>query len=106
MEATNEIIYRNSDQYYAIIGVSLKQVNGYTYDLTSEKQNSFDALKVFAQSKIDTPLKTLGYRAEPNMLVIYSEERKIVTLTVSELSLEDKALVDAVGIICTELLNL
>ena len=106
MENFKQIVYRQSDKALMIIpqNEELQVVSRFVNELTVEQQASFYELEVFCLTQKD-PLVYTVYTTDVNRLDIQGEDNAVVCLNVSEMSPEDKAIVDKVGIICTELLN-
>ena len=72
-------------------------------DLTTEQKTVIDNMRVFVLTKI-TDIKYVVYTAEGNTLNLESNQDENITLNVSDLG-DDKPIVDAVGLLCTQLLN-
>ena len=106
MENFKQIVYRQSDKALMIIpqNEELQVVPRFVNELTVEQQASFYELEVFCLTQKD-PLVYTVYTTDVNRLDIQGEYNEVVCLIVSEMNPEDKAIVDKVGVICTELLN-
>ena len=106
MENFKQIVYRHSDKALMIIpqNDNIQVVPRFVNELTVEQQASFNDLEAFCLTQKD-PLVYIVYTADVNRLDIQGEDSEVVCLNVSEMSPEDKAIVDKVGVICTELLN-
>jgi hypothetical protein len=106
MENFKQIVYRQSDKALMIIpqNEELQVVARFVNELTVEQQASFYELEVFCLTQKD-PLVYIVYTTDVNRLDIQGEDNEVVCLIVSEMNPEDKAIVDKVGVICTELLN-
>ena len=106
MENFKQIVYRQSDKALMIIAQNeeLQVVPRFVNELTVEQQASFNDLETYCLTQQD-PLVYTVYTTDVNRLDIQGEDNQVVCLIVSEMSPEDKAIVDKVGVICTELLN-
>jgi hypothetical protein len=106
MENFKQIVYRQSDQALMIIpqNEELQVVPRFVNELTELQQVSFNDLEAFCLTQ-KNPLVYIVYTTDVNRLDIQGEDNEVVCLNVSEMSPEDKAIVDKVGVICTELLN-
>jgi hypothetical protein len=106
MENFKQIVYRQSDKALMIIpqNEELQVVPRFVNELTSEQQASFYELEVFCLTQKD-PLVYVVYTSDVNRLDIQGEDNQVVCLNVSEMNPIDKAIVDQVKIICTELIN-
>lgn len=106
MENFKQIVYRQSDKALMIIpqNEELQVVPRFVNELTVEQQASFYELETYCLTQQD-PLVYTVYTTDVNRLDIQGEDNQVVCLIVSEMSPEDKAIVDKVGVICTELLN-
>lgn len=106
MENFKQIVYRQSDKALMIIpqNEELQVVPRFVNELTVEQQASFNDLETYCLTQQD-PLVYTVYTTDVNRLDIQGEDNEVVCLNVSEMSPEDKAIVDKVGVICTELLN-
>ena len=105
METIKQVIYRNEDQVLATVSNTEKVVTPFIPDLTTNQQLACNNLKALCESKIDTPLLYVVYTALTNTLSIQQTEGENPSLLVLEMTPEDKVIVDAVGTICTQLLN-
>ena len=65
----------------------------------------YESMNQIADATQQDPLVYTVYTTDVNRLDIQGEDNQVVCLIVSEMSPEDKAIVDKVGVICTELLN-
>ena len=106
MENFKQIVYRQSDQALMIIPQNdgIQVVTRFVNELTAEQQVSFDELMIFCLTQKD-PLVYVIYTTDVNRLDIQGEDNQVVCLNVSEMNPIDKAIVDAVLVICTELIN-
>lgn len=106
MENFKQIVYRHSDQALMIISQNegIKVVPRFVNELTKKQQVSFNELEVFCLTQKD-PFEYIVYTTDVNRLDIQGEDNEVICLNVSEMNPEDKAIVDKVGVICTELLN-
>ena len=106
MENFKQIVYRQSDKALMIIpqNDNIQVVPRFVNELTELQQASFNDLEAFCLTQKD-PLVYIVYTTDVNRLDIQGENEEVVCLNVSEMSPEDKAIVDKVGVICTELLN-
>ena len=106
MENFKQIVYRQSDKALMIIpqNEELQVVPRFVNELTAEQQASFNELEAYCLTQQD-PLVYTVYTTDVNRLDIQGEYNEVVCLIVSEMNPEDKAIVDKVGVICTELLN-
>ena len=106
MENFKQIVYRHLDQALMIIpqNEDIQVVPRFVNELTAEQQTSFNDLEVFCLTQKD-PLVYVVYTTDVNRLDVQGEDVQVVCLNVSEMSPTDKATVDKVGVICTELLN-
>jgi len=105
MENFKQIVYRHSDQALMIIPQNdgIQVVTRFVNELTAE-QVSFDKLMIFCLTQKD-PLVYVIYTTDVNRLDIQGEDNQVVCLNVSEMNPIDKAIVDKVCVICTELIN-
>ncbi|MEI8137285.1 MAG: hypothetical protein WCH21_08175 [Bacteroidota bacterium] len=106
MENFKQIVYRQSDKALMIIpqNDNIQVVPRFVNELTELQQVSFNELETFCLTQKDPLLYTV-YTTDVNRLDIQGEDNEVICLNVSEMSPEDKAIVDKVGVICTELLN-
>lgn len=106
MENFKQIVYRHSDQALMIIpqNEELQVVPRFVNELSTEQQTSFSELEEFCLTQQD-PLVYVIYTIGVNRLDIQGEDNQVVCLNVSEMSPKDKAIVDRVGVICTEIIN-
>jgi len=106
MENFKQIVYRQSDKALMIIpqNEELQVVPRFVNELTAEQQASFYELEVFCLTQKD-PLVYVIYTTDVNRLDIQGEDNQVVCLNVSEMNPIDKAIVDKVCVICTELIN-
>jgi len=106
MENFKQIVYRQSDKALMIIpqNEELQVVPRFVNELTKAQQKSFYELEAFCLTQKD-PLVYVVYTTDVNRLDVQGEDNEVVCLIVSEMNPEDKAIVDKVGVICTELLN-
>ena len=106
MENFKQIVYRQSDKALMIVPQddNIQVVPRFVNELTAEQQASFNELEAYCLTQQD-PLVYTVYTTDVNRLDIQGEDNQVVCLIVSEMSPEDKAIVDKVGVICTELLN-
>ena len=106
MENFKQIVYRHSDQALMIIpqNDAIQVVPRFIFDLTAEQQVIFNELEVFCLTQKD-PLIYVVYTADVNRLDIQGSNDEVVCLPVSEMSPENKAIMEQAGVLCTELLN-
>ena len=106
MENFKQIVYRQSDKALMIVPQddNIQVVPRFVNELKTEQQASFYELELFCLTQQD-PLVYTVYTTDVNRLDIQGEDSEVVCLIVSEMNPEDKAIVDKVGVICTELLN-
>ena len=105
METTKQIVYRNEDKALVSVSNTDKVVVAFTDNLPVGQEVTCNNLKTFCETKITTPLIYVVYTSESGILDIEQKEGLGVSISVSELPDEEKALVDSVGVICTQLLN-
>lgn len=72
-------------------------------DLSEIQKEVIENLKQFVLTKIST-IKYVVYTAEDNTLNLEATDDENLSLNVSELG-SNKSIVDAVGLLCTKLLN-
>lgn len=106
METFKQIIYRDLDTALMIIPTNeeLKVVPRFVNELSEQDASPLLALKDFCLTKVET-LSYVVYLQEENRLDIQPVEGEVVCLIVSILDQADKAIVEAAGAKCTELLN-
>lgn len=106
MENFKQIVYRQSDKALMIIPENngIEVIPRFIFELTEEQQIPFSELEVFCLTQ-KHPLVYVVYTTDVNRLDIQGENDEVTCLVVSEMSSEDKLIVDQVGIICTELIN-
>jgi hypothetical protein len=106
MENFKQIVYRHSDQALMILPQNddIQVVARFVNELTEKQQVSFNELMIFCLTQQD-PLLYVIYTTEVNRLDIQGEDNQVVCLNVSEMNPIDKAIIDIVGVICTELIN-
>jgi hypothetical protein len=106
MENFKQIVYRQSDKALMIIpqNEELQVVPRFVNELTVEQQASFNELEVFCLTQKD-PLVYIVYTTDVNRLDIQGENEEVVCLIVSEMSPEDKGIMDKVIIMCTKIIN-
>ena len=105
METIKQIVYRSEDKALVSVSNTDKVVVAFTDNLPVGQEVTCNNLKAFCETQITTPLLYVVYTAEINTLMIQQTEGESPSLPVSEMTPEDKAIVDAVGAICTQLLN-
>jgi hypothetical protein len=105
METIKQIIYREEDGALMIIANNPDApiIPRFVQDLTTEQKTVIENLRVFVLTKI-TDIKYVVYTAEGNTLNLESNQDENITLNVADLG-DDKPIVDAVGLLCTQLLN-
>jgi hypothetical protein len=105
METVKQIVYREEDGVLMIIpnNPDLQIIPRFIQDLSELDRQVIEDLRTFVLTKIST-IKYVVYTADGNTLNLESTDEENVTLNVSELG-DDKPVVDAVGILCTQLLN-
>ena len=105
METIKQIVYREEDGALMIIANNPDApiIPRFVQDLTTEQKTVIENLRVFVLTKI-TDIKYVVYTAEGNTLNLESNQDENITLNVSDLG-DDKPIVDAVGLLCTQLLN-
>lgn len=105
METVKQIVYRDSDGVLMIIANNegLIPTPRFYAELTAEQKTTIENLRTFVLTKVDS-IKYVVYTAEGNTLDLEPNEGDVVRLEVSNLG-EDKPIVDAVGLLCTQLLN-
>ena len=100
-----EIIYRNEDGCLAIVEDNDNASVFLTSNLTAPQQASIATMKDFCETK-KTPLKTVTYNNVTNILSISDTSNSFVNLNIdTDLSPTERGYLDAVGVICNELLN-
>ena len=106
MNTIKQVVFREEDDVFMIVPneVEVPVIPRYIYDLTVDQQATFQALKDFCLTQVDT-LEYTVYTSESNTLDMQPISGTTVSLIVSEMSIDDKALVDNVGDICTLLIN-
>lgn len=106
METFKQIIYRDSDTALMIIPTNekLQIVPRFVNELSEQDAASLLALKDFCLTKVEA-LSYVVYLQEENRLDIQPIEGKVVCLVVSDLDETDKAIVEAAGEKCKQLLN-
>lgn len=106
METIKQIVYREEDGVLMIISNNpeLPVIPRFVKDLTNTQKTTVENLKTFVLTKI-TDIKYVVYTAEGNTLNLESNQDENITLNVSELG-GDKPIVDAVGLLCTQLINI
>lgn len=106
METFKQIIYRDSDTALMIIPTNeeLKVVPIFVNELSEQNAEPLLALKEFCLTKVEE-LSYVVYLQEDNRLDIQPIEGRVICLVVSELDQSDKAIVEAAGAKCTELLS-
>ena len=105
METIKQIVYREEDGALMIIANNPDApiIPRFVQDLTTKQKTVIKNLRVFVLTKI-TDIKYVVYTAEGNTLNLESNQDENITLNVSDLG-DDKPIVDAVGLLCTQLLN-
>jgi hypothetical protein len=105
METIKQIVYREEDGALMIIANNPDApiIPRFVQDLTTEQKTVIDNLRVFVLTKV-ADIKYVVYTAEGNTLDLESNGEDLVRLEVSSLG-DDKPVVDAVGLLCTQLLN-
>ena len=105
METIKQIVYREEDGALMIIANNPDApiIPRFVQDLTTKQKTVIENLRVFVLTKI-TDIKYVVYTAEGNTLNLESNQDENITLNVSDLG-DDKPIVDAVGLLCTQLLN-
>lgn len=105
METIKQIIYREEDGALMIIANNPDApiIPRFVQDLTTKQKTVIENLRVFVLTKI-TDIKYVVYTAEGNTLNLESNQDENITLNVSDLG-DDKPIVDAVGLLCTQLIN-
>ena len=75
-------------------------------EMTGEGQKeAFEALRTYCLTLIEGELKFVIYTADINRLDIQPMEGEPVYKIVSEMAVEEKVIVDSVGLVCTQLIN-
>ena len=105
METIKKVVYREEDKALVSEAQSNKVNVSFVPALTVEQQAACNNLKGYCETQIETPLNYVVYLADGNTLNIQDMNNNTVVQVVSELSMEVKAIVDAVGLLCTQLLN-
>jgi len=107
METIKQIVFRESDLVVMIIPKSDAQViPRFLNEMQESDRAPLEALKTLCRTFINSELKYVVYVSEGNALNIEGEaEAENVTKIVSEMSVEDKAIVDNAGLICTQFIN-
>ena len=105
METIKQIVYREEDGALMIIANNPDApiIPRFVQDLTTKQKTVIENLRVFVLTKI-TDIKYVVYTAEGNTLNLESNQDENITLNVSDLG-DDKPTVDAVGLLCTQLIN-
>lgn len=105
MEIVKQIIYRDSDGALMIIAdnAELAVIPRFYNDLTEEQKTILEDLRTFVLTHV-ADVKYVVYTTEGNTLDLESTQDENVRLEVSNLG-DDKPVVDAVGVLCTTLLN-
>ena len=105
METIKQIVYREEDGALMIIANNPDApiIPRFVQDLTTEQKTVIDNLRVFVLTKV-ADIKYVVYTEEGNTLDLESNGEDLVRLEVSSLG-DDKPVVDAVGLLCTQLLN-
>ena len=105
METIKQIVYREEDGALMIIANNPDApiIPRFVQDLTTEQKTVIENLRVFVLTKI-TDIKYVVYTAEGNTLNLESNQDENIALNVSDLG-DDKPIVDAVGLLCTQLIN-
>lgn len=106
METFRQIIYRDSDTALMILPTDedVQVIARFVNELSEQDAAPLLALKDFCLTKVQT-LPYVVYLQDENRLDIQPIEGDVVCLLVSELDENDKLIIDAAGIKCTELLN-
>jgi len=106
METIKQIVYREEDGVLMIISnnPNVLIIPRFVKDLTDTQKTVVENLKTFVLTKI-TAIKYVVYTTEGNTLNLESDQEENITLNVSELG-SDKPVVDAVGVLCTQLINI
>jgi len=81
----------------------LAPIPRFIQDLSTADRQVIEDLRTFVLTKVDS-IKYVVYTAEGNTLDLESNDEELVRLEVSNLG-DDKPIVDAVGLLCTQLLN-
>ena len=105
METIKQIVYREDDGVLMIVANNedLSQIPRFIADLSAADRQVIEDLRTFVLTKV-ADIKYLVYTAEGNTLDLESETEELVRLEVADLG-DDKPIVDAVGLLCTQLLN-
>ena len=105
METIKQIVYREEDGALMIIANNPEApiIPRFVQDLTTEQKTVIENLRVFVLTKI-TDIKYVVYTAEGNTLNLESNQDENIALNVSDLG-DDKPIFDAVGLLCTQLIN-
>ena len=106
METFRQIIYRDSDTALMILPTNedVQVIARFVNELSEQDAAPLLALKIFILTKVQT-LSYVVYLQDENRLDIQPIEGDVVCLLVSELDENDKLIIDAAGIKCSNLLN-
>lgn len=106
MENFKQLVYRHSDQALMIIpqNDTIQITPIFIFELTEDQQLIFNKLEEFCLTHKD-PLVYMVYTADVNRLDIQGSNDDVICLSVYEMTPDDKAIVEQVGVLCTELLN-
>jgi hypothetical protein len=106
MENFKQLVYRHSDQALMIIpqNDTIQITPIFIFELTEDQQLIFNKLEEFCLTHKD-PLVYVVYTADVNRLDIQGSNDDVICLPVYEMTPDDKAIVEQVGVLCTELLN-
>ena len=105
METIKQIVFRESDQVVIILPNSDAEiVPRFLNEMQESDRTPLEALKILCRSLVNSELKYFVYTSEGDALNIETGDENI-SLIVSEMSAEDKSIVDNAGVICTQLIN-
>ena len=105
METIKQIVFRESDLVVMILPKSDAEiVPRFLNEMQDSDRTPLEELKTLCRSLVNSELKYVVYTSDGNTLNIEAEDEDI-SLIVSEMSAEDKAIVDNAGVICTQLIN-
>lgn len=105
METIKQIVFRESDLVVMILPKSDAEITPrFLNEIQESDRTPLEALKTLCRSLVNAELKYVVYTSDSNTLDIETEDENI-SLIVSEMSAEDKAIVDNAGVICTQLIN-
>ena len=105
METVKQIVYRENDGVLMIVANNedLAPIPRFIQDLSTANKQVIENLRTFVLTKV-ADIKYVVYTAEGNTLDLESNGEELVRLAVADLG-DDKPIVDAVGLLCTQLLN-